>query len=434
MNNEILQPYRGTRDFYPDDFHRLNYIFSVWREVCTLYGFDEYLSPLLEYRSLYTAKHASGDEVANQQLYWFTDQGDREVAIRPEMTPSVARMVGARINALPKPVKWFSITNFMRYERPQKGRLREFFQLNLDIFGSKSIEIDAELVEMAIAMMQKFGANESMYTIKINNRQWFNYWLIEIAKVTQNVQAVSRIIDNWEKESVEQNVTKLENVGLNTSQVEAVLALRDFTIEKVSGYSHDAEGARDVVALIDRLSERGMGKYIVYDPLLVRGFDYYTGNVFEQYDKHPENKRSMFGGGRYDGLVELYSGKSVPANGYAPGDVTTAAFLDNWNLWPKFSSDVQVLVTVLGNDTRSGSWEIAQLLRNSEIATELVLNEGEALANQVKYADKKGIRFVVVAGHDEVSRGVVNVKELSSGKQVEVAKVDLVEWIYARKG
>ena len=427
MGQQSIQPYRGTRDFYPVDMQRLKHIFAVWQQACELFGYEEYQGPLLEPRELYTTKQASGDEIANKQLYWLTDQGGREVAIRPEMTPTVSRMVGAKYQELIKPIRWYSIANFMRYERPQKGRTREFFQLNIDNFGQRSVAVDLELVEVAIKIMDLFNATADMFEIRINNREWFNYWLTEVIQITQDHEQIGRIIDNLAKNSERENVLKLEQLELSTQQIDQIIDLPRYQLANVEKHMVQSKGARDLVLLIGELRQRGYADYIKYDAALVRGFDYYTGNVFEQFDLHPDNKRSMFGGGRYDHLVELYSGIDVPANGYAPGDVTTAIFLDNWKLWPAFVGKTQVLVTVFGEDLKEKSWEVANKLRSAGINTELYLDETVSLSDQLEYANKKGMRRVVILGSEEVAMGQVAIKDMQSGTQVVLTEAEMID-------
>ncbi len=425
--SNLLKPYRGTRDYYPKDFKKLSYIFSIWREACKAFGYEEYLGPLVEYKTLYTQKQASGDEISNKQLYWFVDQGGREIAIRPEMTPTVSRMVGAKIESLPKPVRWFSIANFMRYERPQKGRSREFFQLNVDSFGVHSNLVDAELVELAIFIMDLFGATEEMYEIRLNNRKWFNYYVREVLGVEGNLQPISRIIDNIEKFSKDENRQKLKDLSLDENAVGALLNIASQTLDDVRKFKDRSEGAKELIELMDLLNARGYDNVIRYDGSLVRGFDYYTGNVFEQFDKHKDNNRSMFGGGRYDNLVGLYSGKDVPASGLAPGGDTTQLFLNNWNLWPENVSSTDVLVTVAGKEYIEDSWELASALRDIGLNVETYMGESFKLSKQLDYANKKNIAMVAILGQEEVEKGAFIWKNMKSGEQQEVLLEDLIK-------
>jgi len=305
----------------------------------------------------------------------------------------------------------------MRNERPQKGRTREFFQLNADVFGVKSVAIDAELVELAIYMMKLFGAGEKMFEIRINNRQWFTYWLTQIVGITQNTQGVSRIIDNFAKYTKEENMQKLTEIGLSKDLIDQLFTISEISMDLVRSYQDKCSGAADLVGLLEMLKDRNLTEFVRFDPTLVRGFDYYTGNVFEQFDLTVGNNRSMFGGGRYDNLVGIYSGIDTPANGFAPGNVTTELFLDSWNLWPKFNASAQVLVTVFSADLLEKSNEIIAKLREQGISCELYLGEKPSISDQLSYAAKKEIPYVIIYGPDEISQNKVVLKDMVKGEQ-----------------
>lgn len=413
------QPYRGTRDFFPPEMRKLNYVFSVWRKVAESFGYEEYSGPLLEPWELYATKNVSGEEIVNKQLYWFEDQGSRKVAIRPEMTPTVARMIAARAKQLPKPIRWFSIANFMRYERPQKGRVREFFQLNLDIFGASGVSADVEVIETAIEMMREFGADENMFEIKVNNRGFIDYWLMENLKFENGnlKMRICRVVDRVKKQSEESTVKQLEELGLAPDQVQLVLSLPKLSLREVDRMKDENSGAADLVVLFDLLTKRSLDKYVKFDASLMRGFDYYTGNVFEQFDLTPGSTRSMFGGGRYDNLVDIFGVEPVTAVGYAPGDVTTLQFLENWNLLPDLGGSVDVLVTVFNEDLRRNSWQAAQQLRESGIRTEFYLKTGDTITAQLNYANRKNIPNVIIIGQGEADIDKVVCKNMESGEQ-----------------
>jgi histidyl-tRNA synthetase len=420
---EVLstQPYRGTRDLFPEDMAKLNYIFDVWREVATLYGYEEYLSPLLEPWDLYATKNVSGQEIVNDQLYWFEDRGGRKVAIRPEMTPSVARMISAKFRQLVKPVRWFSITNFMRYEKPQKGRGREFFQMNLDIFGDDTVNADLEIVEIAIMIMERFGANEKMFEIRVNNREWFADWALNFLGYKGELLALSKIVDRLQKQDTGANIAQLQGIGLNNEQIEKILDLPNLTVDKISTLTKLNNGSRQLIDLFDSLNKRGLAKYVKFDASLMRGFDYYTGNVFEQFDLNPDNRRSMFGGGRYDKLASIFGIDSIPAQGFAPGDYTTLNFLENWGLLPEFEPSAEVFVTVFNAELADESWQVANQLRHEGIRTELFVSSESSIADQFKYANRKKIAFVVVIGPEEIAAGLVVLKDMTSGEQGKMA-------------
>jgi len=426
------QPYRGTRDFFPPEMQKLRYLFGVWRTVAEKFGYEEYLGPFLEAWELYAAKNVSGEEIVNEQLYWFEDRGGRKVALRPEMTPTVARMIAQRYQQLPKPIRWFSIANFMRYERPQKGRVREFFQLNLDIFGEPGVAADAEAIEAAVAIMKEFGASENMFEIRINNRKLVDHLLNSKFEIRNSkLEQVMRVIDRMAKQSNHQTIQQLEDLGLSPSQVKSVLSLSELDLADVDQIKDSSDGAREVVDLFDLLAERGIDRFVKFDAALMRGLDYYTGNVFEQFDLNPNNNRSMFGGGRYDGLADLFGVKDVAAVGFAPGDVTTLEFLENWNLLPEFDAAAEVLVTVFNQDLRQNSWQIAQALRESGIKTELYLKNDDSITTQLNYADRKSIPNVIVVGPGEVDTETVVLKNLTTGEQKTLPLVEATESLRA---
>ncbi len=266
-------------------------------------------------------------------------------------------------------------------------------------------------------MMKLFGASTKMFEIRINNREWFTYWLTQIVGITENTQGVSRIIDNFAKYTREENLQKLTGIGLSTDQVDKLLTISEITVDFVRSYQDKCPGAADLVNLLDMLRVRNLSEFIRFDPTLVRGFDYYTGNVFEQFDLTKGNNRSMFGGGRYDNLVGIYSGIDTPANGFAPGNVTTELFLDSWNLWPKFDSNVKILVTVFNPGLLSKSNEIVTQLREQGFNCELYLGEKPSISDQLSYAAKEEIPFVIICGPDEISQNKIVLKDMFKGEQ-----------------
>ncbi|NTV30669.1 histidine--tRNA ligase [candidate division WWE3 bacterium] len=417
--------YRGTRDFYPSEMAKLRYIFDVWSRVSKRYGFEEYLAPLLENWDLYAAKNVSGEEIVNEQLYWFEDRGGRKVAIRPEMTPSVSRMVAGRLQELIKPVRWYSIANFMRYEKPQRGRVREFFQLNVDLFGDDSILADAEIIEIAAAIMREFNATSEMYAIYVNNRKWMDFWVSKVLSYKGEVSKLNRLIDRLPKQSESENAAQLSQLGLSTKQVDMVLQLPFMSISDVAKYQRESEGARELVGLFEVVDKRSIGDIVSFNCSIMRGLDYYTGMVFEQFDLNPENKRSMCGGGRYEGLVSMFGKDNLTAVGFAPGDVTTLNFLEGWNLLPQISTNAPILVSVFNSSLQGESWMLAQILRQSGLDVELYTKDGISISDQLKYANKKGFRYVLILGEDELAKGEVLVKDMVLGKQNSVVASEL---------
>lgn len=411
------QPYKGVRDFYPSDMKLRNYIFNTWRKVCESFGYEEYDGPFLEPFELYAAK--TGDEIVNEQLYSFEDRGGRKVAIRPEMTPTVSRMVAEKINQQsPTPIKWFSIANFYRYEAPQKGRKREFFQLNVDIFGEEVVQADLEIFLLNKAMMDSFGAKSEMYQIKVNNRHLINFLFEQVVKLTNSqIQPVAKAIDRKAKVTLEEFTELLKKIGLSEDQVKKLNEVLKYTVEDIRKIKSLPEGALQLPNLFKLLEKTNITN-VVYDPTIVRGFDYYDGNIFEQFDMTPGNNRSMFGGGRYDGLVSLFIDKRVPATGFAPGDVTLMDFLESWKLIPSFEALTKVLVTVFPSNEEcyAKSLETAGKLREC-LNVEIYLNPNVDLTKQIKYADRKGIPYALIIGPDEVNKGIFTLKNMKSGEQ-----------------
>jgi len=288
------EPYKGVRDFYPEEMAVQNYIFSVWRSLAEKFGYVEYSASILEYAELYRSK--GSDEIVNDQMYVFKDKGDREVALRPEMTPTLARMIAAKRKTLKFPLRWYSIPNVFRYERPQRGRRREHWQLNCDLMGVAGLEAEVEIIKLVYDIMKKFGAKDSDFEIRINSRKIIN---IALAK------------KNFSEEQIRDFTRKLDKGE----------TLADINFEP----------DKEIKKLLAMLEETGI-KNVRFEPTLARGFDYYTGMVFEVFDTNPENRRSLFGGGRYDNLLEMFGVEPVPTVGFGMGDVTILDFLTTHNL------------------------------------------------------------------------------------------------------
>lgn len=417
MNKLSTLPYKGSRDFYPAEQNLQNYIFETWRKVCQLYGFEEYNGPFLEPFELYQAK--SGQELVNEQLYSFEDRGGRKVAIRPEMTPTVSRMVAATSKSMTKPIKWFSLANFWRYERPQRGRLREFFQLNVDIFGEASVLADFEVFSVGPAVMKTLGATPQMYQVKVNNRIFMDFLFDTLVGVPKEKKSeVLKAIDRKAKMNGEEFKKLLvADAGLNGDQVEKVLEILNLTIEDVQNYKGQNKGADQLIEFFELSKNSEFADIFVYDPQIVRGLDYYTGLVIEQWDKDSQNNRSMYGGGRYDKLTDLFEGaETLPATGFAMGDVTLIKFLESWNLLPKFENPTIALVTIFP-ELEKESLALTNKLRAKGIACELYLSPADSLDKQLKYADKKQIPFVIILGEKEIKENKISLKNLKTGEQ-----------------
>ena len=332
-SNTSSQPYKGTRDFYPDNLLKRNYIFQTWSQTLINNGYHQYDCSVIENSQLYIAK--SGEELGSKQLYSFVDKGDRAIALRPEMTPSIARMVANKFSDLKFPLRWFSIPNCFRYERPQKGRLREFWQLNVDIIGNSAGESDLEVLNLVGQLFLNFGADKSMFKIMFNHRQVLDLWLTQHNLESSKV-LIYAVIDDWFKSSVEDNQTKLA-VELNYDQILNITNLCAKEDQAWQDYLTIAHSFPEIKLILELLPIIAPNVEYEFSPSIIRGIAYYTGLVFEGFNKNPKSPRAMFGGGRYDNLMELFN-KSSPAIGFGVGDVTWDDFLVEWNLYPDFES------------------------------------------------------------------------------------------------
>lgn len=414
------QPYKGTRDFYPREMKLRNWFFGVMRRVLETAAFEEYNGPMLESLELYAAK--SGEEIATKQTYNFTDRGDRRLALRPEMTPTVARMVAARMNDLVFPLKWFSIPNMYRYEAPQRGRLREFWQLNVDIFGCDTYEADLDCISGAIEIMRAFGADETMFTVHINNRRFFNDVIAAIAGTDgEGAKAVSKVIDRKNKVPREVYERDLTALGLQPEQIARIDALYGMTVEEATALCPDSVGSAELINLFSMLKKAGLDRYCVFDFGIIRGLDYYTGTVFEVFDNAPENNRAMFGGGRYDNLVGLFvKNAKVSGVGYGMGDVTLENFLVTHNLVPDLSADnAKVLVTRFDDVPYEAYLALVADLHRAGIPSTLYLG-AKKYGKQLEYAVKGGFTHTLTMGGNEYARHTVHLKNLATREEVEI--------------
>lgn len=417
-------PPKGTSDWLPDEYQIRKYIFDTWRKVCENFGYKEYLTPMVEYADLYRAK--SGEDIGGKELTTFEDRGGRELAIRPEMTPSVTRMVSKFYESTPKPIRLFSIANFFRNEKPQKGRNREFWQLNFDIFGSTSTNADIEILVIALEIMLAFNPPVGSFTLNINNRRIIDFILNEFAKVTEEQRvAVVRILDKFEKLTREDFDLRLSQVGLNQEQIENLFIFMSSNSQeelvKAIPKVLENDGMKEVLEITGKLNEYGYSDWFKFTPNVIRGFDYYDGMVFEVSDNNPENKRSLFGGGRYNGLAGIFGGNPFPAVGCAPGDETTKIFLESWGLLENIKSKMQnekFYVPVLDESLFDEAFAIANKLRKEGKIVETGL-EVERLGKALDRANRESIDKVVILGTIEQSSGIYKIKDMKTGKEVE---------------
>jgi len=428
MSTLTSQPYKGTRDYYPEDKRIQNYIFSVWRKVAESFGYEEYGASILEPLDIYTAK--SGQELANEQTYTFIDRGGRTVAIRPEMTPTVSRMVAARRQELAYPARLYSIANFMRYERPQRGREREFWQLNVDIFGDDGVTAEAEVITLADSVMKSFGASPEDYVIKINNRKLINFMMAQYLGLDAiQAQIMVKLLDRKNKISEQDFTDQVNEVFGDQAEIglpKIEKLLRATSMADLPAEIRDSSAVREVQELFTLL-ERNEVKSLVFDITLMRGLDYYTGMVFEVFDTNPENSRSLFGGGRYDGLVGLFGAEPISAVGMAPGGTTVEDFLRTHGLLPRLRSTTQVYISALGDVSREAT-KLARELRNKNINVELDIT-GRKLDRQIKIAIKKDIPYILFIGEDEVGSGVYTLKDIAKSEEYKLRFTEIIDFL-----
>jgi histidyl-tRNA synthetase len=434
MSSLSSQPYKGTRDYYPEDKRIQNYIFDVWRKTAESFGYEEYGAPLLEPLEVYTAK--SGQELANEQTYSFTDRGDRHVAIRPEMTPSISRMVAARRQEMAYPARLYSIANFMRYERPQRGREREFWQLNVDMFGVDSAQADAEIISYGDYALKAFGADSSMYTIRINNRKVINVMMREYLELDEiQMQLMMKLFDRKNKIPNEDfrdqaiDIFGRDKATNGLAKISELLTIRSF--DNLPAALADNEHVQRLKELFSLLEKAGVTN-MKFDITLMRGLDYYTGTVFEFFDNHPENNRSLFGGGRYDGLVGLFGAEPLSAVGFAPGLTTTELFLTSHNLLPELKSSTDVYIVVLGEQQLDGAARVARKLRAEGVKVELDITLRK-IDKQIKTAIKKNIPFMMFVGETELAEKVYSFKDTASSEEEKLSFERIVTQVKDRR-
>jgi histidyl-tRNA synthetase len=417
-------PYKGTIDLYPRDMAVKNYIFDVWRNTARLFGYEEYDTPLVEETLLYKVK--SGEEIANTQLYNFTDKGGREIAIRPEMTPSLARMVAAKKNELTLPIRWFNIGKYYRYEKPQKGRRREFVQLNMDILGVETSEAELEIIQYILFFMEAFKAPKDTYEIRINSRYLLDYLFENILKLDSDMKAqVGRAIDNYPKMDKDSFEEYLLVIGLTKTQVKEVVDFLKWDISDLKKVKKESKGAEQLLELFDKAKRLGLTN-IRFDPSIMRGFLYYTGTVIEMFDiGGKENPRAMLGGGRYDDLLAIFGQEKLPAFGFAAGDIVFEDYLRTYNLLPKELTQTKVFVPLLDSSLYIHTQKFSEQLREEGINTETQLTTTK-LGNQLKYASKSNIPWVAIIGEDEINAKKIQLKNMQTGEQSLVSFEELI--------
>lgn len=428
----------GFREFYPDDCAVRNHIFRLWRQCARAYAFTEYDAPVLEPLELYIEK--SGKEIVGQ-LFNFTDKGGRDVALRPEMTPSLARLVGAKANALKRPIKWFSIGENYRYERQQKGRLRAFYQFNADILGEESVGADAECIGLAVQSLRAFGLRPEDVRIRLSDRTLWMLFLKNQGLSQEAAEAVLGVVDKAERVNEEKLLamlrTALDSVGDAREEAPLMHAFNDFrqldSLEAIEQKLSGAGADLDVRVLrwrdlMGRLEAMGLGEYVSIDMSIVRGLAYYTGFVFEVFQADGEG-RALAGGGRYDHLVKKLGGPDMPAVGFAMGDVTLRILLEEKKLLPNYIQTVDVFMAATGDAELEAALADASRLRSQNICVEYPLKLNN-LGKQLKAAVNSGASFAVIYGSDELAKGGVVLRDLRTREEVFVPRPQLLERLY----
>jgi len=408
------EPYKGVRDFYPEDQFLQRYLFEHMERVCELYGYEEFNASMLEPAELYRSK--TSEEIVNEQTYTFTDRGEREVTIRPELTPTFARMIAARMREIPMPARWYAIGNVFRYERPQHGRLREFTQLEVNMIGVEGVEADAELIAVAHGVLRSLGADERDFEIRVSDRRILDTIYDSVGVEAVDRAEVTRLLDKRDKmEDFKEHLAE----ALKDKKKVAILLDQ---IERTTSSAY-------LESLRVQLEHMGVGNMIV-DTSITRGFDYYTGMVFEVYDTDKANPRSLFGGGRFDKLLSIFGTDSIPAVGFAMGDVTARDFLETHNLLPQYSPATELMVCIVDKSASQHAIALAQDLRRQDIAVAVNFS-GKRIGDQIKDADKMKVPFIIVVGEKERDSGRYSLKNLETGNDVVLAADRIAEHLFS---
>ncbi len=474
-NNKKLStdPYKGVRDFYPAEMAIEKKIFEIWRNNCEKYGYEEYGASVLEPADLYKAK--SGEEIVNEQTYTFTDRGDREVTLRPEMTPTVARMIAGKRRDLQVPIRWFSIPNLFRYEQPQRGRTREHWQLNADIFGVESINAEIEIINLAYDITRAYGLKDIDFEIRLNNRKVMNYVTREVFGLNENAALkISKLIDKKDKlkpEAFEMGVrevfssnsdsfsvipentvsfprkresSELQEDSSNstldsrlrgndkTQTVQKFLTLlnsknfEEFT-SNLPQTKEEHVGLKEIREVIQGLERLGITN-VRFDQTLMRGFDYYTGIVFEIFDLNPVNRRSVFGGGRYNDLLALFGNDKLPAVGFGAGDLVAQDLMETYGTLPKREDTADLAICIVGEQNTPYSLELAQTLREKGIKVIVDLSN-KKVGDQISNSAKRNIPRIVCIGDEEVKNGKLRVKTLATGDETVCSEEEIINLV-----
>ncbi len=415
----IIQPVKGTREFYPEQMALRNFIYEKARAASQAFGYQEWDGPFIESIDLYAAK--SGEELVKKQSFVFEDRGGDLVTLRPELTPSLARMVAARQNELTFPVRWWSFGPFWRYEQPQKGRTREFFQWNIDMLGVDSPEADAELIAVAATFLRSVGLDPQRTAVFVNNRRLMDSQFDALGIPPEKRLEISNLIDRRSKMDSAKWEANAFELGFDQKQLDG--------LKNVLGNYDLWKGNEELVRLFSALDALDVKEYVKFDPNIMRGLLYYTGTVFEAYDIRGLVKRAILGGGRYDNLLADVGGQPLPGVGFAMGDVVAGIILQENGRVPEFQpSPASVLVTVFDQNMLSRSYALASALRRAGVNA-MVYPEPAKLQKQFKFADKMKLCVAITIGPDEVEKGRVAVKDLKSGAQQIVPEDAMIEFV-----
>ena len=418
----MTQGVRGTRDFYPEDMRLRNWLFDNFTNASLLHGFEEYDAPVLEHEKLYTRKQ--GEDIT-QQLYSFQDKGNRKVALRPEMTPSLARMVMSRAGGLPMPIKWFSIPQCWRYERTQRGRGREHYQWNVDIWGTTEISADAELISVLVTFFEGIGLTAKDIVIRVSSRKVLEEVLGSLGLEGDIFAQTCIIVDKMDKLSSDVIEDQLSDLGHDSkvvTTIQAVLGIKDMnSLQKA--LKDESVAVSELNLLFDAIDSYGISEWVEFDASIVRGLAYYTGSVFEVHDRVGKF-RAICGGGRYDKLISTLGGKDLPATGFGFGDMVIMELLAEKGLVPELVSGVDDIVIPLNSDLRNVAVMVAASLRNSGRTVDLVL-EDKKMKWAFKHAERIGAARLVLLAPDEWSRKMVKIKDLDTGEESEISLNDI---------
>jgi len=415
---KIVRSVKGTRDFYPEEMAKRQWIYSRLKAVSESFGYQHYDGPCLETLDLYAAK--SGEELVKEQSFVFNDRGGDQITLRPELTPSLARMIAEKQNELVFPARWWSYGPFWRYERPQRGRTREFFQWNIDLIGSDSVEADAELVAVACAFMRIVGLSPDQVKLRFNDRELMDQAFSDLGIGSETKSTLLKLVDRIDKLPTDIWDEKVIGLGLSDDQLH--------NLKKLLADGNLWQRSEKLVKFVTLLRDMGQAEYLEYDPRIIRGLDYYTGIVFEAHDKNREF-RAILGGGHYGNLVGDVGGDPLPGVGFAMGDVVVQLVLEHFGLIPGLNTESELIfVSVFDAQTQAESLRVASELRSAGFQVVTALGN-EKLGKQLKFADRILASKALVIGPDELAKGEVVVKDLRTHGQTSLPTAQLVSFL-----